>query len=44
MRFLLCVLCAVVVLSAQPPRAPLPDEKGIVAEAEKKLAADPTNV
>jgi tetratricopeptide (TPR) repeat protein len=37
-------LSVVPVLSAQPSRAPLPDEKGIVAEAEKKLAADPTNV
>ncbi|SRR5258706_5713133 len=42
MKVLLCVLCAFVVLSAQ--RAPLPDEKGIVAEAEKKLATDPNNV
>jgi len=45
MKIFLCALCAFVVsLSAQPARAPLPDEKGIVAEAEKKLAADPTNV
>lgn len=38
--FLLCVLGASIV-TAQ--RAPLPDEKGIVAVAEKKLAADPKN-
>ncbi len=44
-RLLLCVLCAsVAFLPAQTKYAPLPDEKGVVAEAEKKLAADPKNV
>ena len=40
---LLGVLCASV-LVAQPARAPLPDEKGIVAAAEKALVADPKNM
>ena len=45
LKIFLCVLCASVVsLSAQTKVAPLPDEKGVVAEAEKKLAAEPRNV
>ena len=43
MKIILCVLCVSLAFAQQPARAPLPDEKGIVVEAEKKLAADPTN-
>lgn len=38
---ILCVLSASLAAAQGPP---LPDEKGVVAEAEKKLAADPQNI
>ncbi len=44
MKFLTVILLCSTLGLSQAARQPLPDEKGIVADAEKKLAADPGNV
>jgi tetratricopeptide (TPR) repeat protein len=41
---LTCVLCAFTAVARAQQGQPLPDDKGTVAEAQKKLAADPKSV